>query len=271
MEGELSYEECVRSFDDSLTAATVVSRAAAGHTAEPRAWWASVLFARLCTMGVSLLVMLPGSRIVVRALENWDFAAIASLVRNLIECYLTFFYLCIESVSDDEWHCRLNLFNLHDCISRMRMFRDFDPTDKDLPNFQRQAEELRRELRGNQFFQSLPEKRQDQLLRGRDAYLISRNILVERIGESPNHFRAIYRFLSSQVHTLPMSFYRMADQERGRGLENDIEKGYISSTLEFVSPYIRRATREMITLFQEAEESLNDQLHSVVFGNEGKT
>ena len=266
MEKKFSYKACLGNFDDSISAAVIISRAAAGRlNVKSRPWWATVLFTRLCTIGMSLLLILPKNRFALRAIEHWDFAAVASLVRTLIECYFAFFYLCIESVSDDEWSCRLNIFQLHDCMSRIRMFRDFDPTDKHLSDFQNQAEELRERLRNNQYFQCVPEKKRRKLLKGESAYSITRDELIERIGEDPYYFRAMYRFLSSQVHTFPMSFYRMVEQDRGRGLENRVERNYISLALEFVGPWIKDAIRKMINYFPETEELLDEKLHAAVF------
>jgi hypothetical protein len=51
--------------------------------------------------------------------------------------------------------------------------------------------------------------------------------------------KATYRFLnivfSSHIHGLPMSYYRMAVQERGRGLPSPIEEGYTTVCLSLAA------------------------------------
>src|SRR5712691_7911007 len=134
-EAEKRYKAAVSGFDKAVSDATRVSQAAAGRQAEPRSWWASVLFTRLCTTAVSLLSLAPRSRLAGRYIEHFDFSAVASLTRNLAECYLAFFYLCVDAVDQDEWLTRLNLLQLHDCTERFKMFRDFDSSDPQLDGF----------------------------------------------------------------------------------------------------------------------------------------
>ncbi len=60
----------------------------------PQQFYASVLFTRLCVIAISLEKLLTTKKT-----DHWDYASVASLTRNILECYLTFFYLCIDSVS----------------------------------------------------------------------------------------------------------------------------------------------------------------------------
>ena len=136
------YQQVLALFDDAVVDASRVSRAAADRQVDARPWWASVLFTRICTTSMSLLCLVPRSRFAGKSIEHYDFGAVASLARNIAECYFVFFYLCIDDVSNDEWHSRLNILHLHDCVSRQKMFRDFDPSNPQLPSFQEQAGSL---------------------------------------------------------------------------------------------------------------------------------
>lgn len=244
------YRKSIASFDEAAIEAVRVSRAAMGRQAGSRGFWASVLFTRLCNSTVSLLVMTPKSRLSEdRRIDHWDFSAIASLIRNLLECYLAFFYLVVDPKNDGEYRFRLCLMQLHDCTSRIRMFRDFDPNYHELPDFKAQTDELRQRLSGLDQFSALPAKRQKQLLDGKRFLHVSQDELITRMNEDVAEFRGNYRFLSAHVHSLPLSFYRMADQDRGRGLENSVEKSYIAAYITFAEKFIRRATAEMIVLF----------------------
>jgi hypothetical protein len=253
LELENLYQESLASFDSILVDAINVSQAVAGRMTDAKPWWASVLFTRLCNTAMSLLVITPRSRLSRDDREHWDFSAIATLARNLVECYFVFFYLAVEPVDEDEWQCRLNLMHLHDCTTRLRMFRDFGSSDVEIKGFEAQVEELRERLQKLHYFNALPEKQQKKFLKGDNAFLLSQDDLLSRMGEEIAPFRGMYRFLSTHVHSFPVSFYRMADQNRGRGLENTVEKGYIATTLSFAKEAIRRATKEMVAIFPDID------------------
>lgn len=174
------YTESLDKFERAVLEAIRISQLAAGrHVERPQVWWASVLFTRLCTSSVSLLNPVPGSRFFRSPINHYDSSAAFALARNILECYLLFFYLCVDAVSEDEWKTRLNILYLNDCVSRIRMFRDFNPDDPQLPLFEEQAEELRQRLTQIRFFNTLPANRRRVLLkanrlccyRGRSSWL----------------------------------------------------------------------------------------------------
>jgi len=149
---EHAYEYARRTFEDYVRLATTVSGSIHHQKVDTKSFWASVLFAKFCVASVSLVQLLPGNRMFPSAFNNWDTPSVATLSRNLIENYHTLFYLCIEKVSGQEWQCRLQLFNLHDCISRKKMFTDFGSNAEMLANFEQQSNELREQLKLNPFF-----------------------------------------------------------------------------------------------------------------------
>jgi hypothetical protein len=61
----------------------------------------------------------------------------------------------------------------------------------------------------------------------------------------------LYSFYSAQTHSFPMGFYRMDEQNRGRGVENEVEKGYIGGALEFNAITLNRCTDYMQNLFAD--------------------
>ncbi|MHB8483392.1 MAG: DUF5677 domain-containing protein [Nitrospiria bacterium] len=252
------YDEEQKMFHSVVSAATVISQGAAGRPSpSSRHYWASVLFTRLCNNGVSLLYMTPRNRLVKVKIDIWNFAAIASLSRNLIDCYLAFYYLCVDKVTDDEWICRWNIFNLHDCSRRRKMLECFGATESELKCFDDQTEELRDRLLKNSYFRSLDKKVQKDYLRAKSAYLLTQDDLMKRIGLDIGSFRGLYIFLSSQTHSFPLGFYRTGVDNRGRGLENRVEKNYICSMFSISSFFVRRATNEMVDLFPNSDCNLS--------------
>src|SRR5450759_356464 len=226
------YQSSLDRFTDAVEKAIVSSHAGTGLDAGERRFWGSVLFTRLCTISVSILWLSPRSK-VNAAGKHWDFGSVASMARNLFECALQFYYLGVDSVSDDEWYARLKVMQLHDCLERCRMFRAFNPDDPQLARFEQQANELKEPLQKNTYFLQLPEPLRKTLLRAERACILTQDEILERMGRFDPKTRGYYRFLSSHAHSFPLAFYRMAEHNRGRGEENDVEKGYMASTLEF--------------------------------------
>jgi hypothetical protein len=270
MEHSTPYETYLKKYDDLVSAATAASQGAAGRISESaRHYWGSAIFTKLCVTAVSLLLLLPRNSRVIGPFEHWDFGAVASLVRNLIECYFTFFYLCVDQVSDEEYNCRWNPFNLHDCLSRKRMFESLGSKEESV-GFDEQSKELQERLLRNSHFRSLDEKKRKEFLKDKTAFLLSQDEIFGRLGEDISHFRGMYRFLAVHVHALPMSFYRMGEQDRGRGLENQVERDYICLSLEFAGHFLRRGIQDLVSLFPSAKENMTEDLQKVVFESKGE-
>lgn len=246
---DVTYEEALANYDSLVSKCTNVSTSCAGiPSPTSQHYYASLLFTKLCTTSVSLLHLVPHNRLTINLIDHWDYSSIASLTRNLVDCYLAFFYLCIDAVDEKEWDCRWNLFNLHDCLARKKLFEGINDTNEAI-KFEDQAKELNKRLLSNPHFLSLSLKKQKQFLKGKTAYLLSTVEIVSKYSGNVDEFRWFYHFLSSQVHSLPMSFYRMGEQGRGRGVYCKIESNYISLCLTYVTTYLEKACNEMERLF----------------------
>ena len=237
------YASGLKRFTEAVERAIASSHQAAGIDAGPRRYWGSVLFTRLCTTSISILWLCPGSKVNPRG-DHWDFGAVGSLARNLVECALYFSYLAIEPISDEEWVARLKVMQLHDCKERQRMFRALDSSDAHLQAFEEQANELRAILQMNPFFLSLADSLRKSLLNGERSSIITKDEIYARIGGLPAHFRGHYRFFSSHAHSFPLAFYRTGERNRGRGEENEIEKGYIAGALDFSAEVLTKTTSD---------------------------
>ncbi|WP_439697413.1 DUF5677 domain-containing protein [Mucilaginibacter sp. AW1-7] len=258
-ENRPAYEYARNACENYVQLATTVSGSIHHQPVDDRAFWASVLFAKLCVTSVSLVQLLPGNCIFPSAFNNWDTPSVATLARNIIENYHAYFYLCIEQIPDTEWQCRLQLFNLHDCLTRKKILTDFQVIREDLPKFEQQADELRAVLRQNNFFLTFSENEQKRLLKGEHAFYLNREAIEQRMGTGESDLKAMYRLLSVQTHTLPMSFYRTIEQRRGTGVETETELHYISMAVEYIIPYLQLATRQIIALYPAARSVLNQE------------
>jgi len=253
-----AYQYARKTFERHVQLAAAVSGSIHHQPVDDRAFWASILFAKLCVTGVSMVQLMPGNSIFPSTFNNWDAASISTLSRNLIENYHAFFYLTIDKIPEIEWKCRVQLFNLHDCVTRKKIFADFK-IEEDLPKFEQQADELRDILNQNGLFQNFTSGERKRLLTGEHAFYLNREAIELRMATGRSDLKAVYRLLSIQTHTLPMSFYRTIEQRRGTGVETDTELHYINLAVEYVIPYLQLATRQLLELYPNARRPLSEQ------------
>jgi hypothetical protein len=219
----------------------------------PKHFYASVLFTMMITRATSLAILAPFSPFTDKAIEHWDYASATGIVRTMLELRLAFYYLCVDPCGTDEWDCRWNLFNLHDCRARVRLIETSSNDPSILMELEAQAEELRDRLRANSFFAHLPGKRASALLKGETAYLESLEDIGVKAGVQRREFQHLYRMFSSHVHALPMSFFRIGDGEdgRGRGLPTPAEEGYTTLCLTYALTLLVYVRDDFQELFKE--------------------
>lgn len=251
-----SYDYTREAAEDFVKLAITVSGSIPHRKVDVKPFWASILFAKLCVTAVSLIRLLPENSLFPSDFNNWDAASIATLSRNLIENYHTFFYLCIEKIPDEEWEFRIGLFELHDSITRKKIFTELRIGTDDVSKFEQQTAELRDLLRQNTFFLNLPEAEQKKFIRGDHAFYLSKEAIEQRFSPGESHFKGMYRLLSVQTHTLPMSFFRTIEQRRGAGVETETELHYTSMAVGYIIPYLQLATRQLIELYPFVREQL---------------
>lgn len=252
------YLQAADMLDNVVRECMYVSRSYAGiKSPTSKHFYASVLFTALITRGVSLAQFMPFTPWVEKRIEHWDYASAAGITRTMLELRVAFYYLCVDSCTDDEWNCRWNLFNLHDCVSRIRLFSAVQNLEQ-VAAFEAHATELRQRLKTNPFFLSLQAGQQRKLLNGQTAYLMSLEDIAERTGIEKSTFRWLYVLFSSHVHGLPMSFYRIGD--RGRGLPSPTEEGYTSLCLSLASTFLVQTRDEVHDLFVDFKSQAEERI-----------
>jgi uncharacterized protein DUF5677 len=249
-EPSADYQRALLMLDKVVRECITVSRQYGGLQATTqKRFYASVLFTAMLSRSVSLLMLAPHSPWAHKMIEHWDYASAAVILRTMMELRAAFHYLCVEECTDKEWDCRWNLLNLHDCNSRIRLLGARQPSDpEEVAGLQAQAEELRNRLRSNVHFQTL--QHQARLLNGQAAYLYPIEEMMEKAGLERPTYRFLNIVFSSHVHGLPMSYYRMGMQERGRGLPSPIEEGYTTICLSLASALLTASRDEVHELFR---------------------
>ena len=186
---------------------------------------------------------------------HWDFSAVASITRNLAECYLFFYLLCADDVPQVEKDARIILLNLHDNASRRRLFEETSGSDDDTETAAAKVavhNDLVHKFNANPYLSALSEKRQKELIKGEKTPFIQDD-MIERSKMDKTHFRFWYRFFSHHTHTGPVAFYRMAEHGRGSGVENYLDLFYSTVALRFAGDLIRRAAADFLVFFPDAE------------------
>lgn len=260
-EPSADYLKHVEILDNVVREAICVSRGFSG-IASPTSkhFYASVLYTAMITRSVSLAQLVPFSPWAEKEIEHWDYSSATGIARTILELRLAFYYLCVDTCTDDEWNCRWNLFNLHDCTSRIRLFQAMSAGSEQVSGLTQSAEELKERLRANPFFCRLADGQQRKLLNGQTAYLMSLEEIAERSGLDKESFRWMYVLFSSHVHALPMSFYRMGGEhgDRGRGLPSPTEEGYTGLCLSLVVSLLVSVREEINQLFGDFKKRTDD-------------
>ncbi len=235
-----------------------VSNKTGGRNAGERYYWASVLFTKFTTTAISLLKLLPKrtegesakSGSFRTALDNnWDFTAVAALSRTLFENSLTLFYLCFDLIDEDEWLSRLNLMQLHDWTTRRKTFHRNEPQD---PNYASVLEDLHRKLDSRRYFKALAPKKRTEFLRGTKIHFQSHEEILTRMGKTGvEGYLTFWHWWSSYAHSFPMSYYRMSEQSRGHGIQNDQDIMYIAASLEVILEFMKDSLGGMRGLFPD--------------------
>ncbi|MBO9462473.1 DUF5677 domain-containing protein [Labrenzia sp. R5_0] len=207
-----------------------------------RMYWASVLFTRISVTAKSIEKLLPKPK----PGEHWDFSAVASLVRNLLEATLAYHWLCGSNVSEPVREGRYILLCLHDYGSRRKLFPESFSANKEV------FDDLLRKFDSNSYLAALSDKKKKEALKGEKTPYIQDDVLVE-MGIEQESFRTFYRFLSQHTHTGPLSYFRMGENDLGVGVETRLEKNYMMLAIEAALTHLSHVVDEHLTIFPDAE------------------
>jgi hypothetical protein len=187
----------------------------------------SALFVRICTTARTILMMAPSDASIN---SIWDYASLGTILRNIIDAMNSFLYLADRSLSKDDKDCRFWLFSLHDAVTRQKLF-EFRGSKQEASACNERAEEMRSLLQTNPTFLALDPKQQKHYLKGADAFLLSKEQIIEKNGGNREDFLGLYKFLSANAHSYPMGFFKMNEQDFGTGVYSEIEGEYTEMIL----------------------------------------
>lgn len=245
------YIEALNKFDAAVCESYAVSQAQAGRYVSSQIGYCTKIYTRLCAAGALIMRAAPLSRWVESDFECWDFAAIAGHARSILDGYLLFEYLIEECASEDEERTKINLMHLNDCSRRIKMLETTGATKKERHYYEVERKKIIERLEGASFFSALPEKVRKSCLSGEKVMLNTREQLLNKLGYEKKEFDAIYNLLSQHIHVLPLSFYRIEANGRGTGIENEVDRGYLTMSLNFCEELLTTATEKTVKVFPD--------------------
>jgi hypothetical protein len=189
------YRTATANFSTILNAMYDVSIGAADRDAGFQRAMASMYFTRLVGLGTTLKRVLPAISNDLTTSDYWDLSSVAASARMIVEGCLMFFYLGVEEVPEQEWRDRLNIFYLHECTARIRMFREFFQDEAEARNFEKQRDELVLRLDQSNVLATMSPGRRQEFLRGQHAAVLSLDQIAEAMGASAAAQREWWRIV----------------------------------------------------------------------------
>ncbi|EMK3316769.1 hypothetical protein V8043_004231, partial [Vibrio vulnificus] len=191
----------------------------------------SALYVRMCTTARTILLAAPKDT---TTNSIWDYASFGTLLRNIIDALNSFMYLADKSITKEEKECRFLLFSLHDAVTRQKVF-EFRGSAEQAELCRARASEVKISLSSNEYFKSLTENKQKHYLKGNDPFLLSKEEIIEANGGRRDDFLGLYKFLSANAHSYPMGYFKMAENEFGRGIHSFVEEEYTEMILQLTA------------------------------------
>jgi hypothetical protein len=257
---ELKYFEMSRSsFETALMRASIISVLIGKRRVDTRFAWATWVFTRLCVAGVGLSTLANfKQRTTQFKLYTLDHNTIAALARNIIEATLMMHYLTEEGISVREWDLRRTVLYLHDATTRYRMFKD--TKKEDAAGFKLQIAKLRREISEHERFAALSPEDQKKLLSGQTLFVEGLRSVARKGGWNIKEFDFVYAYLSSHIHSAPVSFIRTETHGIDFVEPSDHQFGLSAFGLEQATNSLAAASTRILEIFPDIVEAGPDWL-----------
>ncbi len=200
------FDEMRASFLAALDHLSTTSNQIAGRSVSTRFGWASWIYARmgLAANSVALLMEAYVDR---KDHSTIDHVSIGNICRSIIEYQVFLAYLLEDNISDDDWQLRKWTLDIHDCNSRIRLFRSLG-NESQVERFKAQLLELRNRIKTSKAFLDLPIDSQSAIVVGNRFYIRGMRAALSAADWEERQWDGIYSYLSGSTHSAPISFYR---------------------------------------------------------------
>ena len=237
----------------SLDRAGKISNSVANKFVAPRFAWATWIFARMCLNARSVLLLVK-NYLDDEVHSTVDHVSIIGICRTILESQIFLAYLTEVGISEDEWQLRKWTLDLHDCVTRIRLFRGIGDTEQK-GAFKAELERLKARMEGNGVFPQLPVETRNDVLVGRRIYVRGMRNALKLADWPEDLWDGIYSYLSGAIHSSPVSFYRYADHGVNNLSITPYQLGLMSTGWEFSHKSLDWAADCVARLFSEAGEA----------------
>jgi Family of unknown function (DUF5677) len=203
------FSEYSQKFEGSLKRMQNVSYNLHGTPADTAGEWGSFLLYRLCVNGDTLVSIWKDKK-------SLDHYAVAVLARSMIEAGIMLLYIMERDLSEDEWKLRRDVLHLHDCISRVRLFKGMEAKEE-ADKGRAISQDLKRRITSNPLYLTFADEQKERLLSGEVLYLRGLRAAVVSAGFSKEWFEVVYVTQSAFTHATPYSFYGSGEREVWKG------------------------------------------------------
>lgn len=252
VDGRSYFDEQRQAFVAAKLRLASISNRIGGQIAPPRFGWASWIYARMGLAAQSVIMLLQ-QYVDEKAHSTLDHVTVGGICRAILESQVFLNYLTEAGLTEEEWQLRKWTLDIHDCNSRLRLFRALEVKEQ-IDGFKNQLEELQVRMKSHPLFTALPKETQTAILVGNRLYIRGMRAALEDAGWTQDQWDGIYNYLSGSVHSSPISFYRSND----RGIDNlsiaPYQFSFTAFALEQGHQAISRANTRMLEVFPNATE-----------------
>nr|WP_321239358.1 DUF5677 domain-containing protein [uncultured Tolumonas sp.] len=247
-----SFSNTISEFDKIAEIGYDLSQLFNGVTINDKQKTRSTYFlAKAIDNAISILTLLPNNRVNKNKTDYFDYSSISALSRNLLELCNLHWYFCEEDIPLIESEFRWLLYEYHEVKTLEKLSIDFDlETDNSIYS---DLLKYKQKLNENVYFNTLPLEFQRQTFKGRKATHLNQNEIAHRRGIDEKLFSTIYKVLSNEVHTMPLSLSAMVFTKTH---DKDIHIAFLGLTLNFISSLLAHLIL-FITHRWELEFALN--------------
>lgn len=260
-EFEKNYLEELVLYDKVLAFTHIISINQHEIKTDGRGIRAVKIFTRQTLTAISLSKLLPRpSQFTASEYDLWDISSIASLTRNLLEGYLNLHFWGLEKISDSEAELRFFLLQLHKNIEWYNLRKD-EIEEIELKEYEEAIAEQKDWVKNHDYLPNLTSDQRKKALHFSEMYKIKLDF--ETALPICKNLRHDYRLLSNLVHPLPLSIERI-NNERGRGLANDIDVSYCIMCIMIARKYLAASAIGIVENFpNDLENKLKVELELI--------
>jgi hypothetical protein len=209
-----------------------VSMVLTGFPTDQKGELSSLIHAKMCAHARSIGAIYKSSM--------FDHSAIFSIARMIVEA-MTMFYYIQENVIEEEWEFRYLVLRIHDTTCRIKLFRSYQDNDgyADLVS---QRDKILNDIRQHSLFSLYEKQTKDRILSGEEVFIGGMRRYAEKSGWDEKVFTGVYAYLSSHVHSYPMSYFMNSKYSIDYFAPSDFQLGISGFAIEIAAACVRRVT-----------------------------